>query len=532
MKALNSDIGANALERAKSPESLGIDSRAVLGFIDDCETNHIEIHSFMLLRHGRVAAEAWWNPYAPEIPHTMFSFSKSVAGTAIGFAVDEGLVSLDTKIYDLFPEFAPAIKRKWSDELTLEHLLTMRSGKTNGFMLNTEKPGWEKSYLGTRFKFKPGEKFEYNSENSFMLAAVIKKLTGQGLLKYLQPRLFEPLGIRKPYWQKNASGLEAGGWGLYLTAEDQARFVQCYLDGGRWQGRQVIPAAWAAAAVEKHGDSTGLYEDNTAGYGYQFWRNSIGNSYRCDGLFSQFGIVFQAHDACLVTAAGEPSEHSLLEAVWRHFPSGFSEKKLPENPAALDALRARIAGLRMPALPVLPRCAQTEKEIDGKLIRFKSSKLSSVLGMADNFIAPRRSGGLNNIRLSFGQESVEFFWTETYSENTIEAGFNGQYILSEGEVAGMKYHFASCAAWMEDGSLEIWIKPLEHAQFRKLNFTFKGRNVILKSTAEKGLYDLAMYGLNFKGIKPDDLLRRVTGGVASAVDFLVEPNLFGIIIDR
>ncbi|HQH64334.1 MAG TPA: serine hydrolase, partial [Clostridiales bacterium] len=234
-----------ALERAGSPEQLGISSQSVIDFLDDCEKNGLELHSFMLLRHGKVAAECWWKPFAPNIPHTMFSFSKSVTAAAVGFAIDEGKLALDTKVYALFPEYAPIIKKKWQDTLTVEHLLTMTSGKMTSILINTQKIGWVQSYLRVPFKYKPGEKFEYVTDNSFMLAAIVKRVTGQGLLKYLTPRLFEPLGIKTPVWETNQQGVETGGWGLFLKTEDQAKFVQCLLDDGKWGGRQVIPEFWA-----------------------------------------------------------------------------------------------------------------------------------------------------------------------------------------------------------------------------------------------------------------------------------------------
>lgn len=521
-----------ALERAGSPEELGIDSQAIIDFLDECENNQVELHSFMLLRHGKVAAECWWQPYNPLTPHTMFSFSKSVAATAIGFAIDEGKLAFDTKVYDLFPEYAPMIKKKWQDVLTVEHLLTMTSGKMTSILLNTEKVGWVQSYLRAPFKYMPGEKFEYVTDNSFMLAAIIKKVTGLSTLDYLAPRLFEPLGIEPPVWETNQSGVEAGGWGLYLRTEDQAKFVQCYLDDGKFKGKQVIPAFWARTAGEKHVDKTpGVSADHAAGYGYQFWCNHIPNSYRCDGLFSQFGLIMKDQDCCMVTSAGEPIEHKTLEAIWKYFPQSFSEKPLPENPEALAKLRARTAALSMPCLPALMRNEWLENKISGKLIKFRLSRMATVLGTADNAISTKRSGGFNNVRLTFEKRCLKFFWTEKYDQNTINVGYHGKNIISKGKIAGLTFDFASSCAWLENGSLEIWIRPLQHAQIRKLNFTFDGQNVKMKSTADKGLYDLALFGLDFKGIRADDLFLRLAKGAASVAEPIVEPDLNGKFVD-
>ena len=525
---MDKKITKKMLERAASPESVGVDSQAIIDFLDECEKENVELHSFMLLRHGKVAAECWWKPYNAETPHTMFSFSKSVAGTAIGFAIDEGKISLNTNVYGLFPEYAPIIRKRYENMLTVEHLLAMTSGKMASFLLNTERVGWVQSYLRAPFRYIPGEKFEYVTENSFMLAAIIKKVTGLNVVDYLTPRLFEPLDIDIPYWESNQSGIEAGGWGLYLKTEDQAKFVQCYLNDGKWNGRQVIPEAWAKTAGEKHVDKTpGVSADHAAGYGYQFWRNSLPNSYRCDGVFSQLGVVMKDWDACFVTTAGEPLEDKVLEIFWHHFPKNFTDEPLPENPDILAELRKKMDALSMPRLPKLMRREWLENKISGKLIKFRNTRMATVVGVVNNTISTKKSGGFNNVRLTFEEKSMKFFWTEKYNENTVEVGYDGEYIISKAEIAGMKYDFASSCAWLEDGTLEIWLRPLQHAQIRKLNFKFDGQNVELKSTAEKGLYDLALFGLDFKGVRADDLILRLTKGVTNVLEPMVEPNLRG-----
>lgn len=526
----------NNLERSVSPESVGIDSRAIIDFFNECEAENIELHSFMLLRHGKVAVQAWWAPFNPQTPHTMFSFSKSVVGTAIGFAIDEGKVSLSTNVYGLFPEYALKRKKKYEDVLNVEHLLTMTSGKASSILINTEKVGWVKSFLRAPFKDTPGENFEYVTGNSFMLAAIIKKITGQSVVDYLTPRLFEPLGIDIPFWEKNQSGIEVGGWGLYFKTEDQAKFVQCYLDNGKWKGKQVIPEDWAKTVGQQHVEKTpGVSADHAEGYGYQFWLNSLPNSYRCDGLFSQFGIVMKDQDACIVTTAGEPLEDKVLEIIWRHFPKGFSEQSLPENPDLLAKLQQKTAGLSLPTLPEFQskegpdkvKVTEREKEISGKFIKFRLPGLATVLGMVDNAFSTKRSGGFNNVQMTFEKNCLKFFWTEKYDENTIDIGYNGKNIVSKGIVAGRAYDFAASCAWHEDGSLEIWIRPLQLAQMKKLLFTFDGENVKMAITTEKGLYDLALFGLDFKGIEADDLIFRLAKGAASVAEPIVEPDLNG-----
>jgi CubicO group peptidase (beta-lactamase class C family) len=523
----------NRIERAASPESVGISSQAIIDFLDCCEKEEIELHSFMLLRHGKVAAECWWKPFNAKTPHAMFSFSKSVTSAAIGFAIDEGLLALDTKVYEIFPEHTLLIKKKWQDVLTVEHLLTMTSGKMTTILLNTEKVGWVQSYLRAPFKSPPGEKFEYVTDNSFMLAAIIKKITGESMLDYLTPRLFEPLGIDRPFWETNQSGVETGGWGLYLKTEDQARFVQCLLNDGKRGGKQVIPEFWAKTVGENHMPETpGVSADHASGYGYHFWLNSIPNSYRCDGVFSQLGLVMKDQDISIVTTGGEPLEDKVLEVIWRYFTKDLSEKPLPENPEALERLRKKTSALKMPVLPKTKRREELEQKISGKLIKFRMPRTATVLGTVSNAISTKRSRGFNNVRLTFEKDCLKLFWTEKYDENTIDVGYKGKNIISKGHIAGMNYDFASSCAWLDDGSLEVWIRPLQQAQMRKLNFTFDGQKVKMKSTAEKGLYDLAQFGLDFKGIETDDLLLWLARGAASIVEPIVDPDLTGKFVEQ
>jgi|LSQX01.1.fsa_nt_gb CubicO group peptidase (beta-lactamase class C family) len=516
------------LERALSPESQGLSSQAVLDFIDDIEKNNLELHSFMVLRHGKVLAEGWWQPYRPDVAHTMFSVSKSIIGTAIGFAIAEGKIALNTKVYELFPEYVPKKISDAAKTLTVEHLLTMTSGKVETIMYNTQKTGWISSYLKAPFISNPGRKFEYASENSYMLSAIIKRVSGQNAVDYLNPRLFEPLGIEKPFWETDTSGIEAGGWGLELKTEDMAKIIQCYLNRGKWNGRQVIPEFWAKTAGEEHIPKTpGVAPDHGSGYGYQIWRNSVPNSFRFDGVFSQMAIALEDYDACIVITGGEPIESAVLEAVWRHFTTDFKNEPLPENPEALEALKKRLGNLSLPRLPDTKRRLWLENRINGKLIKFPQGKKTSILTVSDNFIRSKKSGELNNIRFCFNDDYLEFCWTEKYDECRIKVGYGSNFLISTADIAGVKMTFASSCAWREDGDLEVWVRCIEHAQVKKLYFSFKNEKVRLKNKCEKGLYDLALFGMDFKGVKADDLIKKLAKGAAEAVEPLIDPDLTG-----
>lgn len=233
---------SKALPRADFPEQVGVSSRAISELLDDFERSQIELHSIMILRHGKVAFETWRDPYAPDIPHTMYSVSKSFTSIAIGFAIDEGLLTLDTKVIDIFPEYRPQKYDENLEKLTVFHLLTMTAGKDVSVLENKAKVSWLKSFFGARWAFAPGEDWKYISENCYVMAAIIQKLTGLTVREYLAPRLFKPLGIREnPAWETDPNGLEAGGWGLFITTEELAKVADCMSHGGKYRGQAGHP---------------------------------------------------------------------------------------------------------------------------------------------------------------------------------------------------------------------------------------------------------------------------------------------------
>ena len=267
----------NAIERATKPSDVGVSSKVVNEFLTDAHKVGYEFHSLMVIRHGKVAVE-WYNePYNKDTPQAVYSVSKSFTSTAIGFAISEGLISLDTKLVDIFPDYPPKKPDARFEKLTVRNLLRMSSGKQPSFLSDKGKVDWIEDYINSPWKFEPGEKFLYVNENIFMLSAIINRVTGMSMREYLRPRLFEPLGIDFPFWETDRNGVEAGGWGLYLKTEDIAKLTLCYQQKGKYKGVQVIPEEWTVEATKKQIDNAQNRPgtDASFGYGYCFWKNSI-----------------------------------------------------------------------------------------------------------------------------------------------------------------------------------------------------------------------------------------------------------------
>jgi CubicO group peptidase (beta-lactamase class C family) len=357
-----------------TPEAQGIPSSAVLAFVEEAAKNIQELHSFMLLRHGCVVAQGWWAPYTPERPHWLFSLSKSFASTAIGLAVAEGRLSVDDPVISFFPEETPARVSANLAAMHVRHLLSMSTGHaedSTGRM--RRRRDWVRAFLAMPVKHQPGTHFVYNSGATYMLSAIIQKVTGQKLLDYLQPRLFEPLGIKNPTWESSPEGINVGGWGLSICTPDIASFGQLYLQKGAWEGRQIVPQAWVEEATAFHVPNDGENPDWRQGYGYQFWRCQHG-AYRGDGAFGQFCIVMPEQEAVLAITSGVGDMQSVLDLVWKRLLPAMRPAPLPADPAAQEALAARLAGLAY-APPTGTLASPLEANVTSKLYRFAPNEL-------------------------------------------------------------------------------------------------------------------------------------------------------------
>ncbi|MDE6156475.1 MAG: beta-lactamase family protein, partial [Eubacterium sp.] len=251
-----------------TPESVGVDSKVITAFINEINEKGLGLQSFTVVRHDKVCAQGFFKPYGADIPHVLYSMSKSVTSTAIGFAVSEGLINLNDRVADYFPEYVMS-KRPFNRMLTIRMLLTMRSDKFITVFEEKGQKDWIANFMNATFLLPPNSKFNYISENTFMLSAIISKVTGMSMLDYLYPRMFEPLGIEKPFWETDGSGNNAGGWGLYMKSEDLAKFFLPYIHGGKWiDGTQLIPELWVKEATRKQVDSVNDgFIDNMMGSG-------------------------------------------------------------------------------------------------------------------------------------------------------------------------------------------------------------------------------------------------------------------------
>lgn len=331
-----------------SPEAQGISSAAIRAYVEAADKEITTLHSFMLVRHGHVIAEGWWKPEAADKPHVLWSLSKSFNATAVGLAAAEGKLSLEDPVLKFFPAETPADASDNLKAMRVRDLLTMSGGHDTEPKFKIEAGPSVKDFLAPPVTHAPGTWFRYNTPGSYMLSAIVTKATGQTVLDFLKPRLFEPLGIENPEWGATAEGFNFGGYGLFVRTEDIAKFGQLYLQKGKWNGKQLLPEKWVAAATSKQVDNdkapSGKNPDWRQGYGFQFWRCQH-NAYRGDGRDGQICLVMPEQDAVIAVTAQTGQMQAELDLVWEKLLPAFRAEPLPADAAEQEKLKQKLADL-------------------------------------------------------------------------------------------------------------------------------------------------------------------------------------------
>lgn len=351
-----------------NPEAQGVSSPAVRAFVEAADKEIDSLHSFMLIRHGHVVAEGWWAPYAAESPHMLFSLSKSFTSTAVGIAAAEGKLSVDDPVLKFFPDDAPAVPSANLKAMRLSDLLRMSTGQQAEPARKSTEP-WAKTFLAQPVPFKPGTHFLYNTSATYMLSGAVQKATGENLLDYLKPRLFDPLGIANPTWEKSPQGIATGGYGLSVRTEDIAKFGQLYLQKGKWNGKQLVSEAWVAAATARQtSNGSNPKSDWDQGYGYQFWRCRHG-AYRGDGAFGQYCIVLPEQDAVIAITSGVRDMQAVLNLIWDKLLPALKPSPLPADEEAAKQLAGTLKSLTIR----MPQGKGTAPKIAGKKYTFPAN---------------------------------------------------------------------------------------------------------------------------------------------------------------
>lgn len=335
-----------------TPSAQGVDAAGILAFLDAVESARFDLHSLMLVRHGHVLAEGWWAPYRADRAHLLYSLSKSFTATAIGIAEAEGLLSIDDPVVGFFPDKAPMEASPYTTTMKVRHLLSMASGHAQDTrpLLAEGGPDLVRTFLSIPPDKEPGTLFCYNQGCTYTLSALVTKLSGQRLVDYLRPRLFDPLGIDEAWWFHSDEGIDQGFSGLHVTTESVAKLGLLHLQDGRWEGRQLVPEAYLAQAHRVQIDNSKIMAspDWQRGYGFQFWMCRNG-AYRGDGAFGQFCVVVPSADAVIACTAQVTEMQRELDLIWEHLLPALSGDA-PADPEAERRLADRLSHLSTPVI--------------------------------------------------------------------------------------------------------------------------------------------------------------------------------------
>jgi CubicO group peptidase (beta-lactamase class C family) len=318
--------------RISSPEDQGMDSQKLEQLLDTIQQQRLNLHSLLVIRNGYLVSETYFKPYWQDTRHELYSCTKSFVSTLVGIAIDKGYIDgTDQRIIDFFPERTFANLDRQKEDMTLEDVLTMRSGldwqeEDSFFRAMYQSPDWVKFVLDLPMVQPAGNGFHYCSGCSHLLSAILQSTTGMDPRDFAEQHLFKPLGISNAKWDTDADGIPIGGWGLQLTPRDMGKLGYLYLRGGQWEGQQIVSTGWVENATQTH-----VGTDGNMGYGYQWWTYPSLAAYTALGRDGQTIFVVPDSDLVIVTTADMDSHDEIFQLIEQFIlPAlGVSQKNQP-----------------------------------------------------------------------------------------------------------------------------------------------------------------------------------------------------------
>jgi len=231
------------------------------------------------------------------------------------------LLSLEEKICDAFTEYVPENASRNLLDLQVKHMLTMTTGLENSLFF-ADSPerytvkDWIDYFFHAEFTHKPGEQFLYSNFNTYMVSCLIERRAGQNLLEYLRNRLFEPIGIGNPDWTLCPKGHVHAANGLYFNIDELGNFGQLLLQEGVYNGKQIVSAEYLREATADHVKCAGINTEdaNFHGYGYQFWRTPIADTFMCDGNYGQYCLVIPKKE-CVISILSFEADYGRIKEI-------------------------------------------------------------------------------------------------------------------------------------------------------------------------------------------------------------------------
>jgi CubicO group peptidase (beta-lactamase class C family) len=449
-----------------TPENQGFDSAQLNAGLQAFQQEKVKINSLLIIRNGRLLLDACFYPYDCTAVHDMASVTKSVMTTLIAIAADQGKLQLDQPMISYFPGRTIANLDPRKEHITVRHL----AGMVNGFEsrcvsgdeaeLNAMRaaPDWVRAALDRKMRQEPGANFCYDSPGMHLLSAILQETTGMTAFDFARQVLFEPLGITQVTWDSDPQGYTRGWGDLHLKPQDAARLGYLWLNGGVWDGRQIVPAAWVKDAVQVH-SQTGMSDD----YGYGWWVSQ--DSYAAMGGGGQTIKVYPSYHAVVVTT-GQDFDFARLDPI---LAAAFidPDDPLPDNPSAVTHLKETLAGLLQAPPPrpvgVLP---DTAAAISDLTYRFTRNRLR-----------------VETLRLAFDDSAQAILHIQRTGEKELLAwpvGLDGNYRLSLGDSQAAQ---ALRGSWVDPETFLLELNYLDNRDVLILRLHFDGPRLTIDSPA-------------------------------------------------
>lgn len=506
-----------------SPEKEGIPAGVTENFFAEIDNDPTVMpHTFIVAKNGKIVAEKSWPPYTSRCWATTYSMCKTIVGLAIGFLAAENRLSLDTKYQTIF-ESNPLLVNFWQKDITVRHLLTMTAGVDFNEAGSATSENWAKDFLTSGVKFRPGREFSYNSMNSYILAAVVKKITGQGLTEYLTPRLFDPLGITDIFWEKCPKGVEKGGWGLYILPEDMAKLGILFAEKGNWQGRRILPEWWMEQAMTTQitvPGYVGKYD-----YGYHIWTGENPHMAIMNGIFGQNIFIMRGTGTVIVQTGGNSDvfqTNAVFPLVEKYFGAFSGPKKLPSR---------KVAAVKPVNLDFLNRILNKTIYITS-ITSEKTGLLPNLLQVVQN----NYTEGLDKLLFWGRGNSYACTFYEGGKTYNVPFAFD-RAVQSEVEIGGEKYMVAAQGIFAKNEDdvdvFKLRVNFLEMASIREIKLTVSDNRVKAKFVETPGKdFLLRMLVLMPDNIRKNRLFKSIVKKVNLdyffyRLDSAFEPELLG-----
>jgi CubicO group peptidase (beta-lactamase class C family) len=476
--------------RSSTLEEQGLDSALILQMFQEIQDKNIDIHSVLLVRNGYLVTEAYFDPYTQVIKHPVYSVTKSVTSMLTGIAMQEGYIEgLDQKVLDFFPEIAKTVNDENVPNLTLEHLLTMSAGYNTttippAEVLSTKDANFDTvEHILTYDSIlqKPGTTFFYDSGLPHLMSAIIQETTGMSTLEYAQEKLFGPLGIIGITWETDPHGIPLGNTGLMLSPRDMAKLGYLYLNHGRWNGEQLVPAKWVDQSTTKHMETKGLMnaaEDD--GYGYYWWIDAYGG-YSAHGFGGQYIFVVPKSNLVTVFTSGLadpdfPTPRRLMEEYI--LSAATSTHALPPSQASND-LQAYIQRLANPEMQPAPLPAIAH-QISGKTFQ----------------ITEKSGPYVEKFTLTFEDGENLYQLQATWPEGNYQVlgGLDNRFYVNEMPQGSQMDRAALKGYWQDEKTFVETVKNLAQLENVIFTYTFDGNHVTIDMTSSMGSFSFRMKG--------------------------------------